>query len=255
MQSIFLSASSSWYRRVTGRSGLTISFAKVCRPSYRSHAAAHSTPGNVMDWVSRPEPCMPIPIIPKRSRSLAGTGRGEARSGSAVSRIALPATDAPAAAALIPRNLRREYVLFFIKDLLALGTLFVQFFQGNFLEENNVVVAVILQAKIAFEGPWPTLWFKIKFPIWYRIAFGIVRNFHSVENHDAVRTVQSYLHRVPLRSRLAGLSEGLRQSIARAGDVVVVLVRGFGMIVNLHIIPVLDADPLLAGFHRNPSDH
>src|ERR1051325_10521539 len=43
MQSVFLSSSRRRYSRVVGRLAPAISFARVCRPSYRSAAAAHVT--------------------------------------------------------------------------------------------------------------------------------------------------------------------------------------------------------------------
>jgi hypothetical protein len=51
---------------------------------------------------------MPIPIIPKRTRSLVATVWGKAQRGSGSSRIVFIPIDAPAAAALIPINSRRE---------------------------------------------------------------------------------------------------------------------------------------------------
>src|SRR5580692_705901 len=54
---------------------------------------------------------MPMPTIPKRTWSLAATGRGEAKSGVGFSSMVFVARDAPAAAAPISRNLRRENLL------------------------------------------------------------------------------------------------------------------------------------------------
>src|SRR5580704_1500458 len=64
-----------------------------------------------MDWPSSWDPCMPTPIMPKRTRSLAATGRGEANTGVGFSSMVFVARDAPAAAAPISRNLRRENLL------------------------------------------------------------------------------------------------------------------------------------------------
>src|ERR1700727_659711 len=54
---------------------------------------------------------MPTPIMPKWTRSLAEDGRGEAKSGRGFSSVVFVARDAPAAAAPISRNLRRENLL------------------------------------------------------------------------------------------------------------------------------------------------
>src|SRR5207244_6546786 len=64
------------------------------------------TPCNSIALLSSQFPCIPIPIIPNRRRSLAALV--EASSGSGSSRMVLAARDAPTEAALIPRNLRRE---------------------------------------------------------------------------------------------------------------------------------------------------
>src|SRR5262249_1688710 len=103
-------------RRVTGKSDLfVISRANVCRPSYRSHAFTHSTPGSSIAELSSQLPCMPIPMMPNRKRSLGAMGVFAAISGSGLRRIVFAASDAPAAAALTPRNSRREKDLFFIR--------------------------------------------------------------------------------------------------------------------------------------------
>src|SRR2546430_13158942 len=52
-----------------------------------------------MDVASRPLPCMPTPTIPNRTRSLGATRRTPSR---------LAAKEAPAAAALVSRNSRRD---------------------------------------------------------------------------------------------------------------------------------------------------
>ena len=74
-QSISLSSSSSWYFRVVLILFPAISFASVCRPSYRSAAATHWTPGSVTAVASKFEPCMPIPMMPKRIVSLAAASQ------------------------------------------------------------------------------------------------------------------------------------------------------------------------------------
>src|SRR5436190_16386043 len=66
-------------------------------------------------------PCIPIPIIPNRRRSLAATD--EARTGSGSSRMVLAARDAPTEAALMPRNVRRERI-FLLNVILQPVTIF-----------------------------------------------------------------------------------------------------------------------------------
>src|SRR5437660_12226676 len=56
-------------------------------------------------------PCMPTPTMPKRTRSLAGTAAGIRLRGSGT--IECAASDAPAAAAIMPRNSRREQLFSF----------------------------------------------------------------------------------------------------------------------------------------------
>ncbi len=56
---------------------------------------------------------MPMPIMPKRTRSLAATALGSGRSGDGSGPSGFPASDAPAAAALRPTNSRREKVCVF----------------------------------------------------------------------------------------------------------------------------------------------
>src|SRR6266850_4220903 len=195
-QSISLLSRRSWYRRVVGRSGLTISLASVCRPSYRSHAATHSTPGNVIAVPSNPLPCMPIPIIPKRTRSLGGTGFGEAAIGSGSSRTVRAATRAPAAVPLVCRNSRREkcFVIsppIYWKSLENSIGLLRQRFHRDFFEKHNVIVAMILQAHVPFTGSSPALRLEVKLAFGNRLALRVVRDLHTIQNHRRVGAVES----------------------------------------------------------------
>src|SRR5207249_6764126 len=125
MQSMVLSSSSLRYSRVAGRFGPAISFANVCRPSYRSAAAAHVTPGSAIASPRRPDPCIPTPIMPKRTVSLGGTrtpANGAAR------RVA------PAAAAVTSRNSRRSITA--SPPLYESGQLYTESFQG--LSTNKI---------------------------------------------------------------------------------------------------------------------
>src|SRR3989442_13382199 len=57
-------------------------------------------------------PCMPTPIMPKRTRSLAATAPGAGTRSCGNNTIGFAASDAPAAA-LAPRNSRRDQLFFF----------------------------------------------------------------------------------------------------------------------------------------------
>src|SRR2546429_7111965 len=105
---MFLSSSSLRASRVVGRFAPAISFANVWRPSYRPAAPAHVTPGSVIASPNRPDPCIPTPIMPKRTVSLGGTRPARSDVG---------ARDAPTAAPLGSRNSRRDQVVFMVTSL------------------------------------------------------------------------------------------------------------------------------------------
>src|SRR5690348_9131665 len=65
-------------------------------------------PGSWRELAIKPLPCMPMPIIPKRSRSLGATVWGIAQIGVGSSTMALVAIVAPAADALREIKSRRE---------------------------------------------------------------------------------------------------------------------------------------------------
>src|SRR5712692_4037640 len=79
-----------------------------------------------MDSVSSQCPCMPTPIMPKRTRSLAATAPGAGMRLCGNETIGFAASDAPAAA-LAPRNSRRDQLFFFtaspMSDEVAIGRL------------------------------------------------------------------------------------------------------------------------------------
>src|SRR2546422_10323431 len=70
-------------------------------------------PGSLMDCDKRPDPCMPTPIMPKRTRSLAGPAPGGVPRSYGNGTIVFAASEAPAATALVPRNSRRDQLVFF----------------------------------------------------------------------------------------------------------------------------------------------
>src|SRR3954462_5707107 len=150
MQSTSLRSSRSLYCREVGRLVLpVISLARVCRPSYRSAAPTHSTPGIVIAMPRSPEPCIPIPTIPNRTRSLGPTARGNAFA----SRMIFFEPPIPPAAAAVPfKNARREKLRFIpIPPVEITATcscrLLFQRFNRHFFKEHDVVVAVILHSE------------------------------------------------------------------------------------------------------------
>src|SRR5438128_1007039 len=70
-------------------------------------------PGSLIDWDKRPDPCIPTPIMPKRTGSPAGTASGTGMRRWGIGPIVCAANDAPAAAALMPKNSRREQLFSF----------------------------------------------------------------------------------------------------------------------------------------------
>src|SRR5580704_9496046 len=71
-----------------------------------------------------------------------------------------------------------------------------------FLEENDVVITVILQAHVAEVGPRTALRLEIELARGHRIAVLVVGDFHAVQSHDRARSIQRDVHGVPLRPRL-----------------------------------------------------
>ena len=100
----------------------------------------------------------------------------------------------PAAAALIPMNSRREKRFLIIctkppdrinckseHSKIELPTRsFLQHLDCDFLEEHDVVVAMILQADVAFLRTRPALRFKVEFSGGDRITLGELGHFHAV---------------------------------------------------------------------------
>src|SRR5579863_1179359 len=231
MQSMSLRSRSSLYWRVVGNLEFpVISFASVWRPSYKSAAATHSTPGIVMAIVSRPEPCMPTPIMPKRTRSLGATARRSM--GCASRKTVFEAIRPPAAAAAPPcKNARREKMRFMpmppnelTAKLLFRMQLFLEGLDGDFFEENDVVVAVVLQPNPAEIWPRTALRLEVKFARRHRIAVFVVGHLHAIENDDRARAVEGNVHRVPLGPRFPGMfHQRLGQRVEHGGLVILIL--------------------------------
>src|SRR5256885_11099257 len=127
----------------------------------------------------------------------------------------------------------------------------LQRLNGDFFEHDDVVVAVILEAEPAFVGTGAVLGLEIEFAFGNRLALGVIGDLYAVEEDDRVRAIERDFHGVPLRAGLAGFGERLGEGIERAGDVVVVFVGSFGMIVDLNFIAVVDGHPWFARFDGN----
>src|SRR2546427_4074548 len=80
----------------------------------------------------------------------------------------------------------------------------------DLLEVDHVVVAVVLEADVAFVGPASPIGLVGLFLGWHGFAFGVVRDLHAVQYDDRVRSVQRNLHGVPLACLLRA-SQGFRQ--------------------------------------------
>src|SRR6266702_4538666 len=179
---------------------------------------------------------MPTPMIPKRTRSLAG--RGEASSGEGSSRT-FPPAKAPAAPALAWRNRRREERKV-MGALLARGPggarwLLLQGPDRDFLEEDDVVHAVVLEPEVPLAGTWAALGLEVELTRRHRLAFRVVGHLHPVDQDHRSRSVEGDLHRVPLRAGLAGTGEGRGQGIEHAGGVVLVFLGLLGLVVDLDL--------------------
>src|SRR6266481_1429252 len=124
----------------------------------------------------------------------------------------------------------------------------MQRLDADFLEKDDVVVAVILEADVALIGANAGLRFEIEFALGDGLAFGVVGDGDVVENDDRARAIERDDHGIPLGTGLAGFGERLGQRVERAGDVIIVFVRILGMIVNLDFVAVVDGHPLLAWF-------
>src|SRR5713101_6801376 len=103
---------------------------------------------------------------------------------------------------------------------------------ADFLEKDDVVVAVILQADVALERARAMLRLEIEFALRDGLAFGVVGDGDIVKHHNGARSIEGDEHGVPLGAGLAGLGQGIKG----AGDVVLVFVGSFWMIVNLDFV-------------------
>src|SRR5256885_10185714 len=124
----------------------------------------------------------------------------------------------------------------------------LQRLKSDFFEHDDVVVAVILEAEPAFVGTRAVLGLEIEFAFGHGLALGVIGDFDAVEEDDGVRAIERDFHGVPFGAGLAGFGERLGEGIERAGDVIFVFVRSFGMIIDLDFIAVVDGHPGFARF-------
>src|SRR5947208_2594353 len=122
----------------------------------------------------------------------------------------------------------------------------MQRLDADFLEKDDVVVAVILEADVTLVGPSAALRFEIEFAFGNGLPFRVVGDGDIVKNNDGARAVERNDHGVPLGTGLAGLGERLGQGIKSAGNVIFIFVRSFGMIVDLDFVAVMDGHPFFA---------
>src|SRR4051794_23049002 len=71
----------------------------------------------------------------------------------------------------------------------ARASLFLQWLDCHFLEEHDVVVAVILQAEPSIHRTGSVLRLKVELPVRHRIAFFEVSDFLSIQHNDCPRPV------------------------------------------------------------------
>src|ERR1035441_10801002 len=129
-----------------------------------------------MAFASSPDPCIPTPMMPKRTRSLAGTGCARSPGTCASSTIALSASRLPATTPPVRIKSRREGRLFMWNSFSLLERL-----DGNFLKEHDVVVAVILQPEIAESRTRPTLRLARELPLPRGVALLFGRHPFSLQ--------------------------------------------------------------------------
>src|SRR5580704_3939332 len=202
-----------------------------------------------MEFANNPEPCMPTPIMPKRTRSLGAMDWGKANSGSGSRKMVLAARLAPAAPAVMPINLRREKCLSLIMISLRL---FFQHLNCDFLEEYYVIVAVILQADVAVLRARSTFGLKLKLLWRNRIALGEIGDLYTVQHDNRVRAVQSNFHGVPFRSRFAGSRQWLGERVEHPGNVI--LVFALRHIIDLDFVAIVHRHPGLARLDGNANE-
>src|SRR5208283_5036099 len=125
----------------------------------------------------------------------------------------------------------------------------------NFLENYDVVVAVILQPNPSFVGARATLRLEIELLVGNRLTLGIVRNLYAVQFDDGVRTIESDDHGVPFGAGFAGEGQGLGEGVQGSRDVVFILAGSFRMIVDLDFVAIVNGHPGFARLDGDANEH
>lgn len=100
------------------------------------------------------------------------------------------------------------------------GVLLRQRSDGDFLKENDVVVAMIPEADVAFQRTRTSLRLEAELPGGHGLAFRVIGYFDAVQVDDGVRSVQRDLHGVPLGTGFSGPRQGIGLGIQSAGRVI-----------------------------------
>src|SRR5579863_1558797 len=109
----------------------------------------------------------------------------------------------PAASAMgLPWDLNRRMTR-------SVPPLLLQRLDRDFLEIDNVVACLVLQADVAFVRTAAGVGFVREFPGMGGLAFGVVGYLDTVQHDDGPRAVERDVHGVPFRTRLARKSQWL----------------------------------------------
>ncbi|SPE33178.1 hypothetical protein SBA2_750012 [Acidobacteriia bacterium SbA2] len=125
-----------------------------------------------------------------------------------------------------------------------------QFLHSDFLEEDDVVIAVVLKAYVSFIRAWAAVRLPVLFSGGHGLALGVVSDLCAVHGHDSPWAVEGNLHGVPLAGTLAGPSQRFGQRVKAAGGMVVI-----GPVHDLHLVAVVDRHPRLARFDWDTNEY
>src|SRR5207245_4014551 len=120
--------------------------------------------------------------------------------------------------------------------------------------KDDVVVAVILQADVTLVGARATLGLEIEFFRRNGLAFCVIGDSGAVEDDDRARAIERDEHGVPFGAGLAGPRQRLGERVKCGGHVILVLVGFFGLVVNLHLVAVVDRHPGFAGLDGDANE-
>src|SRR5215469_9931201 len=125
-----------------------------------------------------------------------------------------------------------------------------QWLQRDFFEEDNVLIAVILQTDEAFRRPQAPFRLVGGFLRRYFLTLAIVGDLYIIHHDNGARAVQGNEHGVPFWPGLAWTSESLGQRVQHSGDVIVIRI-----IVDLHLIAVVHWHPRFARLDGDADKH